>query len=58
MVVKRAKTTRFSEKSLRTLVPKIWNSLRENLENLISFQKFTEFMKTRYGPECVMRTDL
>ena len=58
MVVKRAKTTSFSEKSLRTLGPKIWNSLPEDVKNLISLQKFTEFMKTRYRPECVIRTDL
>ena len=34
LVVNRAKTTTFSEKSLRTLGPKIWNSLPEDVQGL------------------------
>ena len=44
LVVNRAKTTTFNEKSLRTLGPKIWNSLPENVKDLTSFPNFTEFI--------------
>ena len=43
IVVNRAKTTTFGKKRLRTLGPKIWNSLPEDVK---------EFIKTCYGPEC------
>ena len=52
LVVNRAKTTTFGENSLRTSEPKIWNSLPEDLKDWTSLQKFTEFIKTWYGPEC------
>ena len=41
LVVNRAKTTTFGEKSLRTLEPNIWNSLPEDFKDLTSLQKFT-----------------
>ena len=50
LVVNRAKTTTFGGKSLRTLGPKIWNSLPEDIKDLTSTPKFTEFIKTWYGP--------
>ena len=37
LVIYRAKTTRFSEKSRRTLGPKLWNSLPEDVKDLIFF---------------------
>ena len=49
LVVNRAKTTAFGEKSLRTLVPKIWNSLPEDIKDLTCLPKFTEFIK--YGKD-------
>ena len=52
LVINRAKTATFGEKSLRTLGPKIWNSLPEDFKDLTSLQKFTEFIKTWYEPEC------
>ena len=52
LVVNKAKTTTFGEKNLRTLGSKIWNSLSEDVKDLTSLQKFTEFIKTWYGPEC------
>ena len=52
LVVNRAKTTTFNEKSLRILGPKTWNSLLKDVKDLTSLQKFTEFIKTWYGPEC------
>ena len=52
LVVIRTKTTMFGEKSLKTSGPKIWNSLPEDVKVLISLPKFTEFIKTWYGPEC------
>ena len=52
LVINRAKTTTFSEKSLRTLRPKIWNSLPEDVKDLTYLSKFIEFSKTWYGPEC------
>ena len=32
--------------------PKIWNSLLEDVKDLTSLPKFTEFIETWYGPEC------
>ena len=52
LVINRAKTTTFGEKSLRTLGPKIWNFLPEDVKDLPSLPKFTEFIKTWYRPEC------
>ena len=52
LVVNRAKTTTFGEKSLRTLGRQNWNSLPEDAKILTSLQKFTEFIKTWYGSEC------
>ena len=52
LVINRAKTTTFVEKSLRTLGAKIWDSLLEHVKDLTSLQKFTEFIKTWYEPEC------
>ena len=49
LVVNRAKTKTFSEKSLRVLGPKIWNSLPEDVKDLTSFQKFKEFIKIGLG---------
>ena len=51
LVVNRAKTTTFCEKSLRTLGPKIWNSVLKDVKDLTSLQKFTEFIKTWNGLE-------
>ena len=42
----------FGEKSLRTLGPKPWISLREDVKDLTSLLKFSDFIKTWYGPEC------
>ena len=50
-VVNRVKTTTFGEKSLRTLEPKVWNSLPEDVKGLTSLLKFKEFIKTFHGPE-------
>ena len=36
----------------RTLGPKIWNSLSEDVKDLTSLPEFTEFIKAWYGPEC------
>ena len=52
LVINRAKTTTFSEKSLRTLRPKIWNSLPQDVKDLTYLSKFIEFSETWYGPEC------
>ena len=48
LVINRGKTTTLGEKSLRTLGPKIWNSLPEDIKDSTSLQKFTEFIKTWY----------
>ena len=52
LVVNRVKTKTFGEKSLRTLGPKTWNSLPEDVKDLTSLPKFIEFIKTWYGSEC------
>ena len=46
LVVYRAETATFGQKSLKTLGPKIWNSLPEDVKDLTSRPKFTEFIKT------------
>ena len=53
LVVNRIKTTTFGEKSLRTLGPKICNSLPEDVKDLTCLPKFTESIKTWYGLECI-----
>ena len=45
LVVNRVKIRTFGEKSLKTLEPKIWNSLPEGDKDVISLPKFTEFIK-------------
>ena len=45
VVVNRAKTTTFREKSLRPLGPEIWNSLAEDIKDFTSLPKFTELLK-------------
>ena len=45
LVVNRAKTTTFDEKSLRNWDLKIWNSLPEDVKESTSIPKFTEFIK-------------
>ena len=45
LVVNRSKTPAFGEKNLRTLGPKIWNSLPEDVKDLTSLPKFTESLK-------------
>ena len=52
LVLNRAKTTTFGENSLRTFGPKITNSPPEDVKELTSLQKFAEFIKIWYGPEC------
>ena len=46
LVINRAKTITFGEKSLRILGPKTWNSLAEDVKDLTSHPKFTEIIKT------------
>ena len=45
LVVNRAKTTTFDKNSLRTLGPKIWNPLPEDIKGLTLLPKFAEFIK-------------
>ena len=53
LVVNRARTTTFGEKSLQILGPKIWNSLPENAKEQTSIKEFNKFIKTWYGPKCM-----
>ena len=50
--VNRVETTKFRENSLRKSGLKIWNSLPQDVKDLTSLSKFTEFIKTWYGSEC------
>ena len=52
LVANLVKTTTFGEKDRRTMEPKAWNSLPEDVKDLTSLPKFTEFIKIWYGPEC------
>ena len=46
------KTTRYGEKSLRTLGPKIWNLLPEHIKAEHNFAKFKQHISQWFGPEC------
>ena len=52
IIVKRINTSRFGTQSLRSLGPKIWNSLPSNIKSEISFLKFKEYIKTWLGLKC------
>ena len=49
IIVKRMNTTRFGTQSLRSLGPKIWNSLPSNIKSETSFPKFREYIKKWLG---------
>ena len=46
------KTARYSDKSLRTLGPHIWNSLPEHMKTETNFIKFSEYINQWFGPIC------
>ena len=52
LVANLVKTTTSGEKGPRTMGPKAWDSLPEDVKDLTSLPKFTEFIKIWYGPKC------
>ena len=46
------KTAKYGDKSLRTLVPHISNSLPEHVKAETNFIKFTEYITQWFGPIC------
>ena len=46
------KTAKYGDKSLRTLGPKIWNSLPEHIKAENDFTKFKEFISQWFGTVC------
>ena len=46
------RTSKYGDKSLKTLGPKIWNSLPCDIKNETSFQKFKTHIKAWFGPKC------
>ena len=52
ILVKHRNTIKYGDKSLKTLGPKIWNQLPENIKSETSFPRFKEFIGTWFGPKC------
>ena len=46
------RTTKYGDRTLKTLGPKIWNMLPTKMKNETSFQKFKEYINTWFGPKC------
>ena len=49
------KTAKYSDKSLKTLGPHIWNSLPENIKSETSISIFKSYIKNWFGPKCKCR---
>ena len=45
-------TVKYGDKSIRSLGPHIWNGLPEEIKNENSYDKFKEYLNTRYEPKC------
>ena len=46
------RTAKYGDKSLKTLGPKLWNSLPNDIKRETSFSKFKNFINTWFGPKC------
>ena len=45
-------TVTFSDNNLRSLAPRVWNSLLKQLKTETSFVKFKEEIDKWFGPKC------
>ena len=45
-------TVKYGDKSIRSLGPHIWNGLPEEIKNENSYDKFKEYLNTKYEPKC------
>ena len=52
ILVKHHNTMTYGTKSLKTLGPKIWNQLPEDIKSETSYTKFKEYIDTWFGPKC------
>ena len=52
ILVKHHNTMTYGTKSLKTLGPKIWNQLPEDIKSETSYTKFMEYINTWFGPKC------
>ena len=52
ILVKKNLSAKYGDKSLRSLGPKIWNQLPQNVKSEISFKKFKEYINQWFGPIC------
>ena len=52
ILVKHHNTITCGTKSLKTLGPKIWNQLPEDIKSETSYTKFKEHIDTWLGPKC------
>ena len=52
IIVRHHDIATYGNKSLTALGPKIWNKLPTNVKSLTSITKFSEYIRTRFGPSC------
>ena len=52
LIVKRHNTTKYRTKSLTTIDPQIWNTLRENIKSEICYCKLKKNIHTWFGSQC------
>ena len=52
ILVKHHNTITYGTKSLKTLGPKMWNQLPEDIISETSYTKFKEYIYTWFGPKC------
>ena len=52
IAVKNHQSAKYGDKSLKTLGPKIWNSLPEIIKAERSFKAFKKYIDTWKGPTC------
>ena len=52
MLVKHQKTITYGTKSLKTLGPKIWKQLPEDIKSETSYTKFKKYIDTWFGSKC------
>ena len=52
LIIHTQNTAMFGSNSLRCLGPHVWNTLPENIKEIISFEKFKESLNNWYEPSC------
>ena len=56
ILIKHHKTITYGTKSLKTLSPKIWNQLPEDIKSETSYTNCKEYVETWFGPLKIFET--